>query len=39
MRIRAASPNPVLSTLDNFYDEYVEHVRDKHAVPNNASLC
>ena len=23
------SPNPVLSTLSNFYDEYVEHVRDK----------
>jgi len=23
------SPNPVLSTLDNFYDEYTEHVRDK----------
>lgn len=23
------SPNPVLSTLDNFYDEYIEHVRDK----------
>lgn len=23
------SPNPVLSTLENFYDEYVEHVRDK----------
>ena len=23
------SPNPVLSTLNNFYDEYVEHVRDK----------
>ena len=22
------SPNPVLSTLNNFYDEYVEHVRD-----------
>ena len=22
------SPNPVLSTLDNFYEEYVEHVRD-----------
>ena len=21
------SPNPVLSTLDNFYDEYVEHVK------------
>ena len=23
------SPNPVISTLDNFYDEYLEHVRDK----------
>ena len=23
------SPNPVLSTLDNFYDEYVAHVKDK----------
>ena len=23
------SPNPVLSTLDNFRDEYLEHVRDK----------
>lgn len=23
------SPNPVLSTLDNFYDEYLEHVRNK----------
>jgi NADP-reducing hydrogenase subunit HndC len=23
------SPNPVLSTLDNFHDEYLEHVRDK----------
>lgn len=23
------SPNPVLSTLDNFYDEYVSHVKDK----------
>lgn len=23
------SPNPVLSTLDNFYDEYLEHVEDK----------
>ena len=22
------SPNPVLSTIDNFYDEYVEHVKD-----------
>jgi len=23
------SPNPVLSTLDNFMDEYIAHVRDK----------
>lgn len=23
------SPNPVLSTLDNFHDEYLEHVKDK----------
>ena len=23
------SPNPVLSTLNNFYDEYMEHVKDK----------
>ena len=23
------SPNPVLSTLEHFYDEYLEHVRDK----------
>ncbi|MDX9694911.1 MAG: NADH-quinone oxidoreductase subunit NuoF [Bacteroidales bacterium] len=23
------SPNPVLSTLDNFWDEYVAHVKDK----------
>lgn len=23
------SPNPVLSTLNNFHDEYIEHVRDK----------
>lgn len=23
------SPNPVLSTMDNFWDEYVAHVRDK----------
>jgi NADP-reducing hydrogenase subunit HndC len=22
------SPNPVLSTLDNFYDEYLEHIND-----------
>lgn len=24
-----SSPNPILSTLDNFWDEYVEHVQDK----------
>ena len=24
-----SSPNPVLSTLDNFMDEYIAHVRDK----------
>jgi NADH:ubiquinone oxidoreductase subunit F (NADH-binding) len=23
------SPNPVLSTLDNFWDEYLEHIQDK----------
>lgn len=23
------SPNPVLSTLDNFYDEYLEHIHDQ----------
>jgi heterodisulfide reductase subunit A-like polyferredoxin len=23
------SPNPVLSTLDNFYDEYIAHVKDQ----------
>ncbi|MDP4273392.1 MAG: NADH-ubiquinone oxidoreductase-F iron-sulfur binding region domain-containing protein, partial [Bacteroidota bacterium] len=26
------SPNPVLSTLDNFWDEYVAHIRD-HKCP------
>jgi len=30
------SPNPVLSTLDNFWDEYVEHVVDKKC---RASQC
>lgn len=30
------SPNPVLSTLDNFWDEYVEHVVDKHC---RAGVC
>lgn len=23
------SPNPVLSTIDNFYDEYIAHIKDK----------
>ena len=23
------SPNPVLSTIDNFYDEYLAHIKDK----------
>jgi len=26
------SPNPVLSTLDNFYDEYVAHIKDKKCI-------
>lgn len=26
------SPNPVLSTLENFYDEYIAHVRDHKCV-------
>ena len=30
------SPNPVLSTLDNFYEEYLAHVKDKKCV---ASQC
>lgn len=30
------SPNPVLSTLDNFWDEYVEHVKDKKC---RAGVC
>lgn len=30
------SPNPVLSTLDNFWDEYVEHVNDKKC---RAGVC
>ncbi len=28
------SPNPVLSTLDNFYDEYIEHIIDKKCCAN-----
>ena len=31
-----SSPNPVLSTLDNFWDEYVEHVVDKKC---RAGVC
>ncbi len=30
------SPNPVLSTIDNFWDEYVEHVEDKKC---RAGVC
>jgi len=30
------SPNPVLSTINNFYDEYVEHIRDKKC---RAGVC
>lgn len=29
------SPNPVLSTLDNFYDEYLEHVTSKKCRAGN----
>ena len=31
-----SSPNPVLSTLENFWDEYVEHVHDKKC---RAGVC
>ena len=31
------SPNPVLSTLDNFYDEYVMHVKDKKCEAKNVN--
>jgi len=30
------SPNPVLSTMDNFWDEYVQHVEDKKCT---AGVC
>jgi len=30
------SPNPVLSTMDNFYEEYLEHVEDKKC---RAGVC
>ncbi len=28
------SPNPVLSTIENFYDEYIAHVKDHKCVAN-----
>ncbi|MCX6272327.1 MAG: NADH-quinone oxidoreductase subunit NuoF [Bacteroidetes bacterium] len=31
-----SSPNPVLSTLDNFWDEYLEHVNEKKC---HAGVC
>lgn len=31
-----SAPNPVLSTLQYFYDEYLEHVKDKHCA---AGVC
>lgn len=31
-QLGGSSPNPILSTLDNFYDEYVAHVKD-HKCP------
>ncbi|MGI6360522.1 MAG: NADH-quinone oxidoreductase subunit NuoF [Acholeplasmatales bacterium] len=31
-----SAPNPILSTLENFYDEYVEHVVDKKC---RAGVC
>ena len=30
------SPNPILSTIENFYDEYVEHIKDKKC---RAGVC
>ncbi|MFA6199427.1 MAG: NADH-quinone oxidoreductase subunit NuoF [Bacteroidales bacterium] len=30
------SPNPVLSTIENFYDEYIEHIKDKKC---RAGVC
>ncbi len=30
------APNPILSTLNNFYDEYLEHVNEKHC---RSSVC
>jgi NADH:ubiquinone oxidoreductase subunit F (NADH-binding)/(2Fe-2S) ferredoxin len=29
-QLGGSSPNPVLSTLDNFYDEYLAHIKDHH---------
>lgn len=33
------APNPVLSTLRYFRDEYVAHVVDKNVLPASASIC
>jgi NADP-reducing hydrogenase subunit HndC len=30
-----SSPNPVLSSISNFYDEYIEHVKDKKCRAGN----
>lgn len=30
------SPNPVLSTIENFYEEYIEHIKDKKCI---AGVC
>jgi len=35
-QLGGSSPNPVLSTLDNFYDEYLAHIKE-HRCP--ASQC
>jgi len=33
------SPNPVLSTLNNFIEEYEEHVFEKNVVRVNVTIC
>ena len=33
-----SAPNPVLSTLRYFRDEYIAHIRDKRALPGRRSL-
>jgi NADH:ubiquinone oxidoreductase subunit F (NADH-binding) len=32
------SPNPVLSTLDNFYEEYLAHVKDHKCLASQCKL-